>query len=53
MLDVCEEFDLASICKSPLQSGTLTVDENVGTLAAAPLTDDQMQFVETLLERAG
>ena len=24
MLDVCDEFDLASICKSPLQSGTLT-----------------------------
>ena len=24
MLDVCAEFDLASICKSPLQSGTLT-----------------------------
>src|SRR5215208_1261979 len=24
MLEVCEELDLASICKSPLQSGTLT-----------------------------
>ena len=24
MLDVCEEFNLASICKHPLQSGTLT-----------------------------
>jgi aryl-alcohol dehydrogenase-like predicted oxidoreductase len=125
MLDVCEEFDLASICKSPLQSGTLTgkfttettfpendgrhgvdfssgagatrleqiaalrpvlaregnsltqgalawiltrsertipipgfktvaqVDENVGALDAAPLTHGQMQFVETLMERAG
>jgi aryl-alcohol dehydrogenase-like predicted oxidoreductase len=123
MLAVCEELDLASLCKSPLQSGTLTgkftaattfpendgrhgvdfssglgaarleqiaalrpvlardgrsltrgalawiltrsertipipgfktvaqVDENVGALAAAPLTDDQMEFVETLMER--
>jgi aryl-alcohol dehydrogenase-like predicted oxidoreductase len=120
MLDVCEELDLASICKSPLQSGTLTgkftaettfaendgrhgtdfgtglgaqrleqigelrpvlerdgrslaqsalawiltrsertipipgfktvaqVDENVGALDAAPLSSDQMAFVEKL-----
>jgi aryl-alcohol dehydrogenase-like predicted oxidoreductase len=120
MLDVCDELDLASICKSPLQSGTLTgkftaettfaendgrhgidfstglgatrleqiaelrpilerdghslaqaalawiltrsdraipipgfktvaqVDENVGALDAAPLSADQMAFVEKL-----
>jgi aryl-alcohol dehydrogenase-like predicted oxidoreductase len=125
MLAVCDEFDLASICKSPLQSGTLTgkftaettfpendgrhgidfgsglgatrleqiaalrpelerdgrsltqaalawiltrseravpipgfksvaqVDENVGALDAGPLTAEQMEFVERLLERAG
>ncbi len=120
MLEVCNEFDPAGICKSPLQSGTLTgkftaettfpendgrhgvdfgsgagatrleqiaalrpvlardghslaqaalawiltrsertipipgfktvaqVDENVGALDAAPLTADQMAFVEKL-----
>jgi aryl-alcohol dehydrogenase-like predicted oxidoreductase len=124
MLDVCEELDLASICKSPLQSGTLTgkftaettfpeddgrhgvdfssgagatrleqiaalkpvlardghslaqaalawiltrseraipipgfktvaqVDESIGALDAAPLSADQMRFVEQLMERA-
>jgi aryl-alcohol dehydrogenase-like predicted oxidoreductase len=125
MLAVCEEHDLASICKSPLSSGTLTgkftaettfpendgrhgvdfgsgvgatrleqiaalrpviatdgrslaqaalawiltrsersipipgfktvaqVDENVGAVGAGPLTGDQMDFVEALLERTG
>jgi aryl-alcohol dehydrogenase-like predicted oxidoreductase len=125
MLEVCEEFDLASICKAPLNSGTLTgkftaettfpesdgrhgvdftsgaaatrleqiaalrpvlasdghslaqaalawiltrseraipipgfktvtqVEENLAALEAAPLTGDQMEFVETLMERAG
>ena len=31
MLEVCDEFDLASICKSPLQSGTLTGKFNADT----------------------